>query len=189
VKGVDGVSEKGQTSEGETLPQELQSTPAAVPTVAELAARVGNLLPQLASKLLHFVKDFPVPDVTVAQAFLMHHLWHHGPCTASTLGELLGVTSGPVTSLTKRLIGRGLVTRRPDAHDGRVVWFSLTADGVELAHRLSQHSEGQWGVVIAKLGRHKALATLAIMEDTIRVLNELESAPPNHTSESVRQKQ
>lgn len=143
------------------------------PRTAELAARVQQLLPVLAVRLLHFVKDFPVPDVTVAQAFLMHYLRQYGPCTASTIADLLGVTSGPVTSLTKRLIRHGLLDRRPDSQDGRVVWFSLTEAGVALADQLSRHSEERWASVIGQLGPQRGAEAVALMEDTMRVLSGL----------------
>ncbi|SFU34373.1 MarR family winged helix-turn-helix transcriptional regulator [Alicyclobacillus macrosporangiidus] len=142
-----------------------------------LAEQVDQVLPVLAVKLVHFVKDFPVPDVTLPQAFLLHHLRHHGPCTASTIADLLGVTSGPVTSLTKRLIQRGLLHRRPDEKDGRVVWFSLTEAGEALADTLSRHSTERWAAVIRQVGEDRARTALEIMGNTIRVLDGLQGEP------------
>ncbi|MCL6452578.1 MAG: MarR family transcriptional regulator [Alicyclobacillus sp.] len=152
---------------------ERDATPA---SPSQLARQVADLLPALAVKLMHFVKDFPVPDVTLAQAFLLHHLREHGPCTASTIGELLGITSGPVTSLTKRLVARGLVDRRPDAKDGRVVWFALTADGARLSEQLAAHSASRWELLIRQLGAERTEETLRLMTDTLRILDSLD--PP-----------
>lgn len=143
----------------------------------EIVARVNELLPVAATKLLHFVKDFPEPDITVPQAFLLNNLWRHGPSTASAIGEILRVTSGPVTSLTKRLIARGLVSRHRDENDGRVVWFSLTEEGVRLAEELNQHSLTRWAQVMGLLGLERSEKALALLEDTIRVLNQFEKRP------------
>ena len=138
----------------------------------ELAVRVNDLLPLLATKLIHFVKDFPEPDITVAQAFLLNHLRRRGPSTASGIGEMMGVTSGPVTSLTKRLIARGLLHRYRDEVDGRVVWFALTEEGERLADELDKHSTKRWTLVMEHLGLVRAEETIALLEDTIRVLSE-----------------
>ncbi|MCL6516976.1 MarR family transcriptional regulator [Alicyclobacillus sp.] len=143
-----------------------------------LAEQVDRVLPALAVKLMQFVKDFPVPDVTLTQAFLLHHLRHHGPCTASMIADLLGVTSGPVTSVTKRLMQRGLLDRRPDAKDGRVVWFSLTDAGERLADTLSRHSTERWAAVIREVGEERARTALEIMGNTIRVVDRLQENPP-----------
>ncbi|MCL6598667.1 MAG: MarR family transcriptional regulator [Alicyclobacillus macrosporangiidus] len=150
----------------------------ATPRIWALAEQVDRVLPVLAVKLVRFVKDFPVPDVTLTQAFLLHHLRHHGPCTASMIADLLGITSGPVTSVTKRLIQRGLLHRRPDEKDGRVVWFSLTEAGEALADTLSKHSTERWAAVIREVGEERARTALEIMGNTIRVLDGLQSAQP-----------
>ncbi|MCL6548553.1 MAG: MarR family transcriptional regulator, partial [Alicyclobacillus sp.] len=151
-----------------------------------LAEQVNRLLPELAVKLVQFVKDFPVPDVTLTQAFLLHHLRYNGPCTASMIADLLGVTSGPVTSVTKRLMQRGLLHRTTDARDGRVVWFSLTPAGEALADTLAEHSTQRWAAVIREVGQDRARAALEIMRNTIRVVDRLRtslSGPPEEQGE------
>lgn len=90
----------------------------------------------------------------------------------------MGVTSGPVTSLTKRLITKGLVSRHRDANDGRVVWFSLTEEGVRLAEELDNHSAKRWALVMDRLGLERAEQALALLEDTIGVLSQFDQRPP-----------
>ncbi len=142
------------------------------------ALRVNDLLPVLAIKLIHFVKDFPEPDITVPQAFLMNHLNRRGPSRASTIGEMLGITSGPVTSLTKRLIAKGLIERQQDEHDARVVWFSLTEKGTRLADLLDNHSAKRWALLLESLGKDRAEETITLLEDVIRALNQFHQESP-----------
>ncbi|AYG02270.1 MarR family winged helix-turn-helix transcriptional regulator [Gryllotalpicola protaetiae] len=56
--------------------------------------------------------------------------------TVGRLGELLGLDSGTLSPLLKRLESRGLVERRRAASDERVVEISLTDAGRELYGRL-----------------------------------------------------
>ena len=140
--------------------------------VEELAGQVSALLPQLAIRLVRFVRDLP-ENVTVAQAFLLHHLRGHGACTAAEVGEWMGVTSGPVTTLTKRLVARGLVERRKDETDRRVVWFRLTREGDQLVEVLNQHSRNKWGLVIEELGIDESRRAITLMENTLKVLARL----------------
>lgn len=51
--------------------------------------------------------------------------------TAGELASLTHVTSGTMTSRLDRLVARGLVTRRPDPGDGRLVRVRLTPAGRE----------------------------------------------------------
>jgi DNA-binding MarR family transcriptional regulator len=137
------------------------------------AEQVDELLPQLAVKLIRFVKDIPDCDITIAQAFLLHNLKVRGACTASAIGEMMEVTSGPVTSITQRLIKRGLVHRRQDESDRRVVWFTLTPEGEEVLKSIRAHSTRKWAMVLEQFGPETTEATIALMARTIRILNDL----------------
>jgi len=54
-----------------------------------------------------------------------------GERTVSGLGDELGLDSGTLSPLLRRLEDRGLVARRRDADDERVVRVELTAEGRE----------------------------------------------------------
>ncbi len=64
--------------------------------------------------------------------------------TAGELSALTHVTTGTMTSRLDRLVARGLVTRRPDPADGRLVRARLTGAGrqrVDAAFETLLHSE------------------------------------------------
>lgn len=67
--------------------------------------------------------------ITLAQAALLVALASHGEMTAGEIGRALGTTSGPVTSLTARLLTRRLIRKRPDPADLRSVLFAMTEEG------------------------------------------------------------
>jgi DNA-binding MarR family transcriptional regulator len=146
-----------------------------VDNLQQYAKQVDELLPLLAIKLIHFVKDLPDGDITIAQAFLLYHLHARGRCTATSIAEMMGVTSGPVTSITQRLVKRGLVHRVQDESDRRVVWFSLTSEGDIALQDLCDYSQRKWMLVLEQLGPVRAQETISLMEDTIRILNTLRS--------------
>jgi DNA-binding MarR family transcriptional regulator len=63
------------------------------------------------------------------------HLAQHGRLSPSTLGELLGLSSGGVTALVQRLEGAGHLVRRRHPTDGRSVLVELSDELVERAER------------------------------------------------------
>jgi DNA-binding MarR family transcriptional regulator len=139
----------------------------------ELTAQVSDLLPLLATKLIRFVKDLPDKDLTIAQAFLLHNLRAHGPSTASEISDMMCVTSGPVTNLTKRLIARGFVERHQDDTDKRVMWFSLTQEGEQLAQSLAAYSHSRWRLIGEELGVEKVSSAVDLMREAIQILNRI----------------
>lgn len=68
--------------------------------------------------------------ITYPQYLALLALWEaDGPITVGVLGERLGLDSGTLTPLLKRLEQIGLITRRRDPADERRVMVTLTAEG------------------------------------------------------------
>lgn len=73
--------------------------------------------------------------LTYPQYLAMMALWEESPRTVGALGEALGLDSGTLTPLLKRLEGQGLVERARDPADERRVTVSLTGEGAALKAR------------------------------------------------------
>jgi DNA-binding MarR family transcriptional regulator len=65
-------------------------------------------------------------------------LWEGNTLSVSELGARLGLDSGTLTPLLKRLEDAGLVERRRDGEDERVVHVSLSPTGAALQERARQ---------------------------------------------------
>jgi DNA-binding MarR family transcriptional regulator len=85
--------------------------------------------------------------LTYPQYITMLALWED-PRRARTVGELgerLGLDSGTLTPLLKRLAAMGYVTRTRDPEDERRVLVNLTAEGLALRDRLASVPEALLG--------------------------------------------
>jgi DNA-binding MarR family transcriptional regulator len=67
--------------------------------------------------------------ITYPQYLVMLVLWEEAGGSVKALGERLQLDSGTLTPLLKRLEAQGLVSRRRDTDDERVVRIELTAAG------------------------------------------------------------
>jgi len=70
--------------------------------------------------------------LTYPQYLVMLVLWEEKTASVKELGQRLALDSGTLTPLLKRLEQSGLVTRRRDAADERVVQIEITAEGEKL---------------------------------------------------------
>lgn len=70
--------------------------------------------------------------VTYPQYLALMVLWEEDSLSVKRLGERLELDSGTLTPLLKRLEAQGLVTRRRDSEDERVVRVELTSAGKAL---------------------------------------------------------
>jgi DNA-binding MarR family transcriptional regulator len=73
--------------------------------------------------------------LTYPQYLVMLVLWQEDGVTVSAIGSRLGLDSGTLTPLLKRLETAGLVSRLRDAADERQVRITLTAPGRALKQR------------------------------------------------------
>lgn len=78
-----------------------------------------------------------VKDFAVLEALL-----HKGPLPVNTLGRIVFLTSGSMTTAVDRLEKRGLVQRQPDPEDRRVIRVALTEAGREkIIPAFREHAE------------------------------------------------
>lgn len=76
--------------------------------------------------------------LTYPQYLVMLVLWEDDDLPVSGLGQRLGLDSGTLTPLLKRLEGAGLVSRMRDVADERRVHIHLTAAGRRLKTRAAK---------------------------------------------------
>ncbi|MBP2298004.1 MarR family winged helix-turn-helix transcriptional regulator [Azospirillum picis] len=94
--------------------------------------------------------------LTYPQYVMMLLLWEEDGQSMKVLGERLGLDSGTLTPLLKRLEGQGLVTRARDPQDERLVRIRLTPQGAQLRGRaecLPSHIAAAAGSSAEELGR------------------------------------
>lgn len=75
--------------------------------------------------------------LTYPQYLVMMALWAEDGQKVKMLGDRLGLDSGTLSPLLKRLEQSGLVKRKRDAEDERQVKITLTPQGLELKERSS----------------------------------------------------
>lgn len=104
--------------------------------------------------------------LTYPQYVVMLALWERDGVSVSEIGERLGLDSGTLTPLLKRLEAVGVVSRSRDATDERVVRVAVTPAGRKLEKKaekvpaaLACAIAGKTGPGAASLGP-KELATL-----------------------------
>ncbi|GAA2181169.1 MarR family transcriptional regulator [Brooklawnia cerclae] len=76
-------------------------------------------------------------SLSYTQYLVLVALWSEDDLTVGRLGSLLGLDSGTLSPLLKRLETRGLITRARSADDERVVAIGLTDAGAALRDELA----------------------------------------------------
>ena len=90
-----------------------------------------------ANRMARMHKPFLEPlGLTFPQYLVMLELYTKTPRSVGDLGNALGMDTGTITPLLKRLEGCGMVTRRRDPADERRVLVNLTPTGESIRDQL-----------------------------------------------------
>jgi DNA-binding MarR family transcriptional regulator len=141
---------------------EKSTTAGQEPATIELDAQLCFALYGAAHAFTRTYKPLLDPlGLTYPQYLVMITLWEKDGQPVKAIGDRLGLDSGTLSPLLKRLEQSGLVTRQRDRDDERQVKITLTADGTELRHKA--------GSVTSAIG--KALG--CGLEDVVALRDEL----------------
>jgi DNA-binding MarR family transcriptional regulator len=100
-----------------------------------LVSRIGR---RMAAEMDRRMREH---GLTAAQAAVMSRLWWQDGLTQSQLQEQVGVDASTLTGLLQRMTRQGLVRRRRDTADGRVLRVFLTPRGRDLRPVLTPEAE------------------------------------------------
>jgi len=90
-----------------------------------------------------YFRTIGLPSLTFTQYIVLRELWNSSTNSLSEkeLCKLLGLDSGTLTPVLKKLDADGLVSRSRSDTDERVVISSLTENGSELRSKISEGPE------------------------------------------------
>lgn len=77
-------------------------------------------------------------DLTYPQYLVMMVLWENEPQKVHEIGNKLNLDNGTLTPLLKRLSAKGLISRKRNSKDERVVEISLTESGKQLKTKAAE---------------------------------------------------
>ena len=104
---------------------------------------------------------------------LLMLICHHGGddgIKVSEISNLMKVTSPTVTQSVTALETRGLVRRRMDPYDRRIIKVSLTDKGSEVARQAQQDMIESFSTVVMQLGEEKAEQLAELLEQMTQIV-------------------
>ena len=107
-------------------------------TADEAWATMGRLWHANKGRFFAAINEF---ELSPPQALALRHLEPGSPLPMSALAELLHCDNSNITGIVDRLEDRGLVERRPAAHDRRVKHLLVTERGAEVRERLTERMD------------------------------------------------
>jgi MarR family 2-MHQ and catechol resistance regulon transcriptional repressor len=96
-------------------------------------------------------KDIEETGLGLSDFSVLEVLLHKGPLPVNTIGPIVNLTPGSISTAVDRLFSKGLVSRLESAEDRRIRIVALTPDGKDLIVRAFRKHAGQMRKVFSEL--------------------------------------
>ena len=102
------------------------------------ARKMIDLMPRLVKSFAGYERhELATGKITLPQFWALTHLSRQRR-TMKELSGLLSVTPAAGTGLIDRLLVQGLVVRKPDANDRRIIWIELSSKGDSVIRKIKR---------------------------------------------------
>ncbi|MBM7660091.1 DNA-binding MarR family transcriptional regulator [Bacillus mesophilus] len=112
-------------------------------------------------------------DITTEQHYTLRYINSVGVCTSTELAEVFDVKKSAITGAINRLVERGLIDRKRDEGDRRVIYLSLTPKGMEVYEKAQQKIHSLVGEIITKFDNEEIDRFMKTYEKLNQVLVDL----------------
>lgn len=115
-----------------------------------------------------FSRRLAADGVSVAEWVCLRELYEAEELAPSLLADRIGMTRGGVTKIADRLIGKGLVLRRPNERDGRAQTLTLSKEGLRLLPKLAAMADENDAAFFGHLSAAQRRTIEGAMRDIVR---------------------
>ncbi|TAM36746.1 MarR family transcriptional regulator [bacterium] len=138
--------------------------------IQEFAGKVIELFPQIIRGFKQYENNYLTRgEITLPQFWALGYLDHNGRCKMHNLANHLKISPSATTGLIDRLILQGLVARKADLHDRRIVWIELTAKGRGIIKSISKQKNEALIKVFGKISAKDREHYLNILEQVAKI--------------------
>jgi DNA-binding MarR family transcriptional regulator len=152
--------------------------------IQEFANQVIELFPQIIRGFKQYENNYLTRgEITLPQFWALGYLEHNGKSKMNDLAKHLEISPSATTGLIDRLILQGLVIRKDDANDRRIVWIELTAKGRGIIQSISKQKTEALIRVFGKISPKDREHYLNILEQVVKItasLPDTKSKPINN---------
>ncbi|MFD2670571.1 MarR family winged helix-turn-helix transcriptional regulator [Marinicrinis sediminis] len=106
--------------------------------IKELVDRYQSISYMVNRRINALMRDQLQEEVTLDQFSVIRYIDSQGASTSTELSEVLCVGKSSITALVTRLVDKGLLIRKEDEHDRRVILLALTEKGVEICRAIEE---------------------------------------------------
>ncbi|MFD1738108.1 MarR family winged helix-turn-helix transcriptional regulator [Bacillus salitolerans] len=141
--------------------------------IQELVNKYVDYSFSVTKKAENLIKKEIGDDITNEQHYTLRYINSVGICTSTELAEVFDVKKSAITGIINRLEERGLIDRKRDDVDRRVIYLSLTPEGKSVYENAQEKICSLVETIITKFDEQEIEAFMRTYEKLNTILIEL----------------
>jgi len=138
--------------------------------IEEFAGRVIELSPQIIRGFKQYENNYLTRgEITLPQFWALDYLDRNGKTKMNNLAKCLKISPSGTTGLIDRLMAQGLVARKDDSSDRRIVWIELTAKGRGIIKSINKQKSETLIKVFGEISPKDREHYLNILEQVVKI--------------------
>ena len=138
--------------------------------IKEFASKVIELSPQIIRGFKQYENNYLTRgEITLPQFLVLGYLERNGKSKMNDLAKYFKISPSATTGLIARLLVQGLVVRKDDFHDRRIVWIELTVKGRGIIKSINKQKTETLINVFAKISPEDREHYLSILEQVVKI--------------------
>ena len=140
--------------------------------IKEFADRVIELFPQISKGLMQREHNYLIKgDISLPQFWVLNHLYHNEKSKMNCLALHLKISPPATTGMIDRLIAQGMVLRKDDEQDRRIVWIELTSKGKSIIYNIRKEKVKTLIEVFGRISQKDREHYLNILEQIANIID------------------
>ena len=138
--------------------------------IKKFASKVIELSPQIIRGFKQYENNYLTRgEITLPQFWALGYLDRNGKSKMNSLARHLKISPSATTGLIDRLMLQGLVARKDDLHDRRIVWIELTVKGKGIIKSINKQKTETLINVFEKISPEDREHYLNILEQVVKI--------------------
>jgi len=138
--------------------------------INEFANKVIELFPRIIRGFKQYENNYLTRgEITLPQFWALGYLEQNGKSKMNNLAKHLKISPPATTGLIDRLIVQGLVVRKDDSYDRRIVWIELTAKGRGIIKSISKQKSEALVKIFRKISPKDREHYLNILQQVVKI--------------------
>jgi len=147
--------------------------------IKEFANKVIELYPQIIRAFKQYENNYLTRgEITLPQFWALDYLDRNGNSKMNNLAKHLKISPPATTGLIDRLILQGLVVRKDDFHDRRMIWIELTVKGRGIIKSINKQKTETLIKVFKNISPEDREHYLGILEQVVKITASLQDTKP-----------